>query len=172
MSLEYLRYMLIIYANTISKSNKWFYCEKKMFINLIKSFLLKIGISSKKLFEKISQKIINYSNKEKKNICSFENFLKCFNLILELDDENEVLKYKFLIALSRVGDEDINVKHVNNFIQLLKGEAVYDSELWDNLKKNLVQKYDKIYSNEPGNNFRFDKMMICIETFFDKNFKK
>ncbi len=172
MSLEYLRYMLIIYANTISKSNKWFYCEKKMFINLIKSFLLKIGISSKKLFEKISQKIINYSNKEKKNICSFENFLKCFNLILKLDDENEVLKYKFLIALSRVGDEDINVKHVNIFIQLLKGEAVYDSELWDNLKKNIVQKYDKIYSNEPGNNFRFDKMMICIETFFDKNFKK
>jgi hypothetical protein len=91
MSLEYLRYMLIIYANTISKSNKWFYCEKKMFINLIKSFLLKIGISSKKLFEKISQKIINYSNKEKKNICSFENFLKCFNLINNI----RYLIYKF-----------------------------------------------------------------------------
>ena len=159
MSIEYLRYMLLLYSNFITKSKKWFFCEKKMFFNLIKSLLLKIGFSSKKLYEKLSQNIINNSNKEKDNIISFENFLKSFDLILKLKEENNVLKYKFLMTLISFGEEEINVKHVNIFMKLLKSEGVYDNDLWNDLNKRLVQRYDVVYSNEPGNNFRFDKMI-------------
>ena len=175
MSVDYLRYMLVIYSNNISKSKKSFYMEEKMFINLLKSFILKIGISSKKLYEKIFQSLINSSSEKEKEkeieeICSFDKFLKGFSQLLKLKDENIVLKYKFILSLFRLGEEDINVKHVNIFMQLIKGEAVYDVDLWDELNRYLVQRYDRIYPNDPDN-FRFDKMLICLESFFDKNGK-
>ena len=173
MSVDYLHYMLIVYSNTISKSKKSFYMEGKMFINLMKSFILKMGISSKKLYEKIVQSLINSKwekENEIENICSFEDFLKGFSQVLKLKDENNVLKYKFILSLFRLRDEDINVKHINIFMQLIKGEEVYDVELWDELNRFLVQRYDRIYPNDPDN-FRFDKMLICLESFFEKKDK-
>ena len=169
MSVDYLRYMLVVYSNNINKAKKWFYLEEKMFINLMKSFILKIGISSKKLYEKIFQSLINGFDKE--NICSFENFLKSFAQILKFKEENSVIKYKFIMSLFRLGEEDINVKHINIFLQLIKGEAMYDIDIWDELNRGLILKYDKIYPNDPGNNFRFDKILICLESFFDKSGK-
>jgi len=167
---DYLRYMLVVYSNAITKSKKWFYCEDKMFINSMKAFILKIGISSKKIYEKIIQSLLNTSEKEKNkdNICSFEKFLKGFSQILKLKEENNILKYRFLLSIFRLGEEDINVKHINIFMQLLKGETVYEMDLWDDLNKSLVQRYDRIYPNDTSNNFRYDKILICLETFFDK----
>ena len=167
MSVDYLRYMLVVYSNTLTKAKKWFYCEDKMFLNCIKAFILKIGISSKKLYEKIFQSL-SITDKNKENIISFDSFLKGFSQILKLKEENIVLKYKFILSLFRLGEEDINVKHINIFMQLLKGEVIFDSDLWDDLNKSLVQRYDRIYPNDPNNNFRFDKMLIVLETFFDK----
>ena len=171
MSIDYLRYMLIFYSDTMTKSKKYFYCEEKMFLSCMKSFLLKIGVSSKKLYEKIFQSFENVKEKQKDIICSFPNFLKIFSQILKLKEETIILKYKFILSLFRLGEEDLNVKHVNIFMQLLKGESVYDSDLWDELNKNLVQRYDRIYPNDPEICFRFDKMLICLETFFDKTGK-
>ena len=94
--------------------------------------------------------------------------MKGFSQILKLKEENIVLKYKFILSLFRLGEEDINVKHINIFMQLLKGEVIFDSDLWDDLNKSLVQRYDRIYPNDPDNKFRFDKMLIVLETFFDK----
>ena len=173
MSIDYLRYMLVIYSNTLTKAKKYFYMEGKMFINLMKSFILKIGISSKKLYEKIFQSLTNCNSEKEnaiENICSFERFLKVFAQILKLKDENTILKYKFILSLFRIGEEEINVKHINIFMQLIKGEAVYDFDIWDDLNRYLVQKYDRIYPNDPDN-FRYDKMLICLESFFDKNGK-
>ena len=173
MSVDYLRYMLVVYSNNLTRSKKSFYMEDKMFINLIKSFLLKIGISYKKLYEKVLQ-FLNNSEKEKDNkgICSFEKFLKGFAQILNLKDENTIIKYKFILSIFRIEDDDnINVKHINIFMQLIKGEALYDADLWDDLNRWLVQRYDKIYFNDTDNNFKFDKLLICLETFFDKKGK-
>ena len=94
MGVDYLRYMRVIYSNTITKAKRWFYLEEKMFINCMKSFILKIGISSKKLYEKIFQSLLNSLNKEKESICSFDNFLKSFSFVLKFKEENTVLKYK------------------------------------------------------------------------------
>jgi len=174
MSVDYLRYMLVIYSNNLSKSKKSFYMEDKMFVNLIKAFLLKIGISYKKIYEKVLQiMIINNKEKEKDKtgICSFEKFLKGFAQILNLKDENKIIKYKFILSIFRLKDENINVKHINIFMQLIKGELLFDVDLWDDLNRLLVQRYDKIYFNDTDNNFKFDKLLICLETFFDKNGK-
>lgn len=171
MSIDYLRYMLILYSDTMTKSKKFFYCEEKMFLSCMKSFLLKVGFCSKKLYEKIFQSFENVKEKQKDVICSFPNFLKIFTQILKLKEENIILKYKFILYLLRLEEEDLNVRHVNIFMQLVKAESVYDADLWDELNKNLVQRYDRIYPNDPEICFRFDKMLICLETFFDKTGK-
>ena len=164
MSIDYLRYMLVIYSNAISYSKKCFFCEEKMFLNLIKIFILKIGISYKKLYDKIIQKLLN--NKEK--IYDFENFIKCFSIILKLKEKNSILKYKFIISLFRFGEEDINIKHINIFLQLIKGKMIYDADLYDEFRHNLLNRYDKIYPKEIGTNFKFNNILICLESFFDK----
>ena len=164
MSIDYLRYMLVIYSNAITYSKKCFFCEEKMFINIIKMFILKIGIAYKKLYDKIIQKLLN----DKDKIYNFENFVKCFSTILKLKEENSILKYKFIISLFRFGEEDINVKHINIFLQLIKGKMIYDADLYDEFNHNLLKRYDKIYPKEIGTNFKFNNILICLESFFDK----
>ena len=164
MSIDYLRYMLVVYSNILNNSKKFIFCEGQKFNNMMKSFILKIGISSKKTYEKIIQPLIN----NKDDICNFEEFVKIFSHVLKLKDENSVLKYKFIMSLFRFVEEDINVKHLNIFFQLIKGKMLYDSELYDDLNRNLIQRYDRIYYNEVGNNFKFRNILLILETFFDK----
>ena len=166
MSIIYLRYMLVIYSNAINTSKKCFFCEDKMFINLVKSFILKIGISSKKIYDKIIQSLLNNTDKDK--ICNFENFVKSLSNILKLKEENNILKYKFIISLFRFGEEDLNVKHINIFLQLIRGKIIYDSDIYDELNNNLIKRYDRIYSNEIGMNFKFANILLCLESFFYK----
>ena len=168
MSIDYLRYMLVIYSNAITASKKCFFCEDKMFINIMKSFVLKVGISSKKFYEKIIQNLLNNCGHDGDNLCNFENFLKSFASILKLKDENSVLKYKFIISLFRFGEEDINIKHINIFLQLIRGKMVYDADIYDEFHNNLIKRYDRIYSSEIGMNFKYRNILICLESFFDK----
>ena len=167
MSIDYLRYMLVIYSNAITTSKKCLYCENKMFLNIMKSFILKVGISSKKIYEKIIQNLIN-NNGNCDNICNFENFVKSFYSVLKLKEENSVLKYKFIISLFRFGEEDINVKHINIFLQLIRGKMMYDADIYDEFHNNLIKRYDRIYSNEIGMNFKYGNILLCLESFFDK----
>ena len=165
MNLDYLRYMLVIYSNAMTSAKKYYFCEEKMFFNLIKIFILKIGISSKKIYDKIIQSLLN--NKE--NIYDFENFIKSFSIILKLKEENTVLKYKFIMSLFRFDEEYINVKHINTFLQLIKGKMVNNIDLYEELSHNFIKRYDRIYSNELGTNFKFRNILICLESFFDKH---
>lgn len=169
MSIDYLRYMLVVYSNAITASKKCFYCENKMFLNIMKSFILKIGISSKKLYEKIIQNLINNNSNNKDKICNFENFVKSFSYILKPKEDNNILKYIFIISLFRLGEEeDINVKHINIFLQLIKGKMIYNGEIYDEFQHNLIKRYDRIYSYDISTNFKFGKILICLESFFDK----
>ena len=167
MSIDYLRYLLVIYSNIVNISNKCYYSEKKMFISLLKIYILKIGISSKKIYDKINSNLIN--NKER--IYSFETFVKIFLNILKQKDEYSILKYIFILSLFRFREEDINVKHINIFLQLIKGKLVFNNDLYDELSHNLIQRYDRLYSNEIGTTFKYRNILICLETFFDKNTK-
>ena len=168
MSIDYLRYMLVVYSNAVTTSKRCFYCEDKMFINIMKSFILKIGISSKKLYEKIIQNLLNNSNNSDK-ICNFENFVKSFSYILKSKEENIILKYIFIISLFRFGEEeDINVKHINIFLQLIRGKMIYNGEIYDEFQHNLIKRYDRIYSYDISTNFKFGKILIFLESFFDK----
>ena len=171
MSIDYLRYMLVIYSNAVSSAKRCFYCEDKMFMNIMKSFILKIGISSKKLYEKIIKNLLNNicNEKDKDKICKFEDFLKSFSYILKSKEENIILKYIFIISLFRLGEEeDINVKHINIFLQLIRGKMIYNADIYDEFQNSLIKRYDRIYSYDISTNFKFGKILICLESFFDK----
>ncbi len=167
MNIEYLRYMLVIYSNAFSQSKKIFYCEKKMFINLLKVFILKSGICSKKLYDKIIHSLLI----NKKDGCSFENFVKSFSIILKLKDDYSVLKYKLIMSVFLYGEEEITTNHINSFLQIIKGKLIYDAEIWDKLSHSLIKKYNRIYSYELGTNFKIEKILLCLESFFDKQLK-
>ena len=164
MSIDYLRYMLVIYSNAINISKKCYLCEDKMFISIMKKFILKIGICSKKIYDTIVNSLLS----KKKTISNFENFLKSFSTILKLKDDNSILKYKFIISLFRFNDEDINFKHINIFLKLIGGKMIFEPDIFDEISHGLVKRYDKIYCDDLGTNFKFGNILICLETFFDK----
>ena len=53
-------------------------------------------------------------------------------------------------------------------MQLIRGKLIFDNELYDELSHNLISRYDRIYSNEVGANFKCEKIMIILESFFDR----
>lgn len=159
----YLRYMLVIYSNILYTSKKCLIQEEKMFINLIKSFILKIGISKKKYYDEIIQKL----SKNKKNVTEFEKLVKSFSTILKLKNNKSIVKYRFIMSLFRLGEEDINFKHINIFFQLIRGKMIYNKDLYIELNNNLIKKYDRIYSNEIGINFKFSNILIVLESLLD-----
>ena len=63
-------------------------------------------------------------------------------------------------------EEEINAKHINIFLQLIKGKLTYDLELWEDFNNNLIERFDRIYSYDMRVNFNF--MKILLSTFFDK----
>ena len=164
MNIYYLRYMLVIYSKIVNTSKNYFIFEEKMFINVMKSFILKIGISYKKYYDKIIQKLLT----NKKNVTEFEKFVKSFSTILKLNIKKSIIKYRFIISLFRLGEEDINFKHINIFFQLIRGKMIYNSDLYDELNNNLIKKYDRVYSNEIGTNFKFGNILIILESLLDK----
>lgn len=163
MNIDYIRYLLLLYKNAICFSNENIFCEDKAFSSLMKSFLLKIGLINKKYYEEIvnSLSFIKILNS------NFEIFIKAFSKILKYKDENQIHKYKLLLYLLKPGDEEeINIKHINCFMQLIKGKYVYDEEICEDIIHNLISKYNKIYCEEASINFNFRKILIILESFF------
>lgn len=169
MSVEYLRYMKVIYSNSFDESKFYFYVENKMFINLVKAFILKSGISTKSLYDKLI-KVLTTKEKNNNEIISFESFLKCFSEILKVKKDKSILKYKFIISIFRLQEKEMDFKQFNIFMQIMKGKLVYEAEIWDELNRNFMKRYDKFFSSDIGTTFRFEKILLCLESFYDKSF--
>ena len=160
---NYLRYMLFHYQRVKRISNDIFICEEKMFLNLIKVFILEIGISDRKIYEDTLRNLVY-----KKNNYDFENFLSCFMKILKLRDDNCIIKYKFLLYVTRMGEERLlNRQHLKKFFELIKCKRVYDEELCEDITENLILKYASIYPGEKYLMFPLERIMLVLETFFD-----
>ena len=160
---NYLRYMLFHYQRVKRISNDIFICEEKMFLNLIKVFILEIGISDRKIYEDTLRNLVY-----KKNNYDFENFLSCFMKILKLREDNCILKYKFLLYVTRMGEERLlNRQHLKKFFELIKCKRVYDEELCEDITENLILKYASIYPGEKYLMFPLERIMLVLETFFD-----
>lgn len=160
---NYLRYMLFHYQRIKRLSVESFICEEKMFLNLIKVFILELGISDRKIYEDTLRNLVY-----KKNNYDFENFLSCFMKILKLKDDNCIIKYKFLLYVTRMGEEkELNKQHLKKFFELIKLKRVYDEELCEDITNNLINRYMSIYPGERYIMFPLERIMLVLETFFD-----
>ena len=160
---NYLRYMLFHYQRIKRLSVDIFICEEKMFLNLIKVFILEMGISDRKIYEDTLRNLVY-----KKNNYDFENFLSCFMKILKLKDDNCIIKYKFLLYVTRMGEEkELNKQHLKKYFELIKLKRVYDEELCEDITNNLINRYMSIYPGEKYVMFPLERIMLVLETFFD-----
>lgn len=144
--------------------------KKKLFVQLFKSYLLFIGISNKKIYEKILKNQI-FSNK----ILTFDQFIQCFDLII-YDNDSENLKSKFSFLLSILPHENdndfLNSENIELFFDLLGCSAIYIKDFCENLGERLVIRYNIINKIDEENNiiygkYRFRKMKVILESFFD-----
>ena len=143
---------------------------KKLFVELFKSFLLKIEICNKKVYEKILKNQI-YSNK----LLTFDQFIQCFDTII-YDNENENLSAKFVFLfniLPHINNDDfLNSKKIELFFDMLGCSPIYINNFCEILGERLVVRFNAVYkSNEEQNilngKYRFKKMKIILESFFD-----
>jgi hypothetical protein len=153
-------YILLIHKIYISLISK---CEeakkflndvvaKKVFIQSFKKFLLYIGVSNKKMYEKILKTQI-FSNK----LLTFDQFIQCFDAIIyDNDTLNLESKFSFLLNISSQ-DEFINSKKLELFFDLLGCSAIYIQDFCEDLGERLVIRYNAIYN-------------IKIMRFVNKNF--
>ena len=73
---------------------------KKLFIQLLKRFVLYIGITSKKFYENL----IRYEIKSKDRL-NFEHFMKIFEIIL-IENNKENLRFKFQLLLAIIAKNE------------------------------------------------------------------
>ena len=163
MSNLYLRKMLDNYTKIKTISDKTLYCEDKMFLNLTKIFLLKNGISEKKIYEDTLRNLVYKGNK-----CNFESFLNCFSKILKLSDDYSIIKFKFLLYLFLdENSEEINLNQLKQYYnEMLLNKLIYDEDICNDIAENLISKYNNLYK---GNNnvFIVRNLLFVIESFFE-----
>jgi hypothetical protein len=163
MNFDYLKYMLVVYTKIKNKSMLMFMCEDKMFLNLIKIFILHVGISDKKTYEDILRNLVYKTN------ISFENFLEIFLKILKMNEEFFINKMKFLLCLIDYDEKNIiTLKQLFIFFNFLKTKLLFDNEIYNDITNNLIPRYKILYSNFDGKTFNIKKIFIILETFFDK----
>ena len=153
MNNQYIFLMYDKYKNISDKyteAKKFLYDDtmvKKLYIQLIKGFILDIGFTSKKFYDKI----IKYEMHSKEPI-NFEHFMNTFELVLT-DANKENLRYKFLLFLKLISSNDdseqiLMEKQLNIFLDLIGCDYVYIQNFCELLGERLNLRYKAIYSNK------------------------
>ena len=144
---------------------------KQFFLQLLKRFLLNIGISTKKCYEKLTKYVI--LSREPLN---FEYFMSIFELIL-IDNNKENLRFKFLFLLKIIRENDaeqiLDENKMNVFFDLIECEWVYINNFCELLGERLVLRYKAFYNNKKLDKNITDKIFIyrkiknIMESFLD-----
>lgn len=163
MSVTYVKLMLNLFNRIKEQSKQAFFCEDKMYLNLIKEFLLLIGVSEKRIYEDTLRNIIY-----EKEMYNFETFLSCFHKLLKLKDASVSIKFKFLLYITTTNEKEITKKHIYKFFDLIRCKKVFDEELFEDITDNLVDRYIITYPGKKKyKRFNLQNMMLIIESFFD-----
>ena len=175
------QYIFLMYDKYKVISKKWDEAKsflndkivlKKLFIQLLKKYILFIGISSKKFYERLIKFEIH--SKEKFN---FEHFMNIFDIIIT-ENNRENLRYKFLLLLDLIkknddNEENVDEKQMNNFFDLIGCEQVYINNFCEILGERLILRYKAIYNNpniDKNTNdktFNYRKIKTIMGSFLD-----
>ena len=135
---------------------------KKLFVQMLKQYILNIGISSKKFYEKI----LKYELNSKDNL-NFEHYMNIFDIILK-ENNKENSKFKFLFLLKIIPKDDdnnyiMNEKQINMFFDLIGCERVYIRKFCEILGEKLLLRYKVIYHKKNNNKNNSNKTFIYIK---------
>ena len=172
-TLMYEKYKLI--SEKWEESKSFLYDEnmiKKLFMQLLKTFLLDIGISSKKFYERLIRFEIH-----SKEILNFEHFMNLFDIILT-ENSKENLRFKFFLLMKIIAQNDDNnqildEKQMNTFFDLIGCERIYINNFCEILGERLILRYkakkknENIDKNKVDKSFIYRKMKIILESFLD-----
>jgi hypothetical protein len=178
MNNQYIFLMYDKYKNISDKyteAKKFLYDDtmvKKLYIQLIKGFILDIGFTSKKFYDKI----IKYEMHSKEPI-NFEHFMNAFELVLT-DSNKENLRYRFLLLLKLISSNDdsdqfLAEKQLNIFFDLIGCDYVYIQKFCEMLGERLILRYKAIYTNKKNDKnmqeekYVYRKVKIILESFLD-----
>jgi len=171
--LMYDKYKII--SDKYSEGKKFLYDDtmvKKLYIQLIKGFILDIGFTSKKFYDKI----IKYEMHSKEPI-NFEHFMNAFELVIT-DSNKENLRYRFLLLLKLISSNDNNdqiliEKQLNIFFDLIGCDYVYIQKFCELLGERLILRYKAIYTNKKNDKnineekYVYRKIKIILDSFLD-----
>jgi hypothetical protein len=123
--------------------------------------MLSVGICDKKFYEQCIREIIY-----KKNNLKFFEFILCFHKLNYLKFDQNFLKYKFLLLITRRNDSDyLEQCDIDRFFELMKGKKVFDQESFNKITGKLLDRYKDQYPNENGLNVW--KLSMVLEHFFE-----
>lgn len=163
MSVSYVKLMLSLFNKIKEQAKLAFFCEDKMYLNLIKELLLLIGVSEKRIYEDTLRNIIY-----EKEIYNFETFLSCFHKLFKLKDASAAIKFKLLLYITTSNEKEITKKHLYKFFDLIRCKKVFDEELCEDITDNLVDRYIITYPGKKKyKRFNLQNMMLILESFFD-----
>ena len=153
---------------------KDFICDndmlKKLIAQQLKECILTIGISSKKIYEKIIRYVLH-----SKEQFDFELFMNIFDIII-MENSKENLRFKFLLLLNIIKQNDNNneildEKQINTFFDLIECERVYIHKFCEILGERLILRYKAIYNKKAvdksisDKKFIYAKLKIILESF-------
>ena len=168
MNYVYLHLMLMNFFDLEYKLNNGLDLYKEtIVINHIKEFILKCGICSSQLYEKIIKNAMNI-----KGDYSFENYLIYFNPIYKASEEYQSYKYKYLLHLCKNKYSDIMTQlEFDMFLNLVKGKTIYDKETYSDLIKRFKIIYKKQYPKENEKEYYFEHVYTILEFIIDLNYE-
>ena len=168
MNYLYLHLMLMNYFDLEYKLNNGLDLYREtIVINHIKGFILKCGICSYQLYDKIIKNALSI-----KGDYSFENFLLYFSPIFKANEEYQSYKYKYLLHLIKNNYRDIMTQlEFDMFLNLVKGKSIYDRETYSDLIKRFKIIYKKQYPKENEKEYIFNHVYTILEFIIDLNYE-
>ena len=187
MNIDYLNLIFNFYNIIKNQANKTVdFLQEKLFLNYIKIFIFKIGISNKNDYDDF----LLFFNKK----ITFETFVEYFNKILNSD--NKIIKIKYLLYLIIYSNDNklffdninqpenykINENQINFLFSFFSCNVFKNDVYISEVKKNLFNLYNNRFNNVNNvinnsnendnvnkenncinNNFEFNKLFIILE---------
>jgi hypothetical protein len=129
---------------------------------------MSMGISVQNVFTVLVREMLLSKNK-----LSFDDFINSFNVVLNLKGALGLLKFKFLLNVSNVYNEEyMHMKDIENYMELIQCKQVYESGICPELINKMILRYKQLYffleekKNIHNELFNVKKLEGILETFY------
>ena len=171
MNKKYINYIYIHYTRIITSVQEFnliYENPEANFISAYKKFIMSMGVSVQNVFTVLVREMLLSKNK-----LSFDDFINSFNVVLNLKGALGLLKFKFLLNISNVYNEEyMRLKDIENFMELIQCKQVYESGICPEIINKMILKYKQLYffleekKNIHNELFNVKKLEGILETFY------